>query len=767
MASAAPPSAGAGAGGGPPPSAPSLSSSPSSSPSSDLLPLRAALRSWTDFDLDARRPHLDASAQSLVEARESGAKARKRLGELTKSLKRAVKIAEGDAAPSNVSTLAQECRSTVKSYQEEIDALARRCKSAEGTFVTLYGAMCERPDPAGCLDEAVRLVEGRDGQLVNLLGGMEALNGEVEREREERERLERMLEEVREELEEARREGGGGEGGGEGDPLSLAEREELIKLRGEVAEYEVEFRGLKNQDITIRKLESKIEELEEDREESIQKELKKARDELAESEGRRATEALEREASAIRKVESLALQLRAERAGREASAERLLRAEDGLGEREAAWEAQRSILVGDAERCREELAEVRGERDAWRLRAEAVTGGGGGGRGGGGGAAGDAVPPPPPMSGSGPKLAAYEAEIGELTSTCAALREELRGREERGAEERESLRAAIDALERERASLSNQVSSLQLRAANAPSQDAVDKMRHELRVLKRLEYNALDLDRDPDHAHPERTPPAVGDQEDDGLEAVLVAKLRKVEAELVRERREKGEGNRARDDLARRLASVQESLRSSEDLVAKLEDDLQLAVASPPTPTAGGGARGGPGGPPYGAPYGSSPDPDALRSVLDPEAPPIVSNPLPPPAAAEASAAAAAEKARDDRSVATIVLAQRDRLRARCDAVEAERDGFKRELQAQVSASESLKVDNAKLYEKVKYLQSFGGGGGGGRGGGGGGGSAYARGGSGGRGSDRDLDLEALERRHKASVDPFRQFSRAERQRKF
>lgn len=35
-----------------------------------------------------------------------------------------------------------------------------------------------------------------------------------------------------------------------------------------------------------------------------------------------------------------------------------------------------------------------------------------------------------------------------------------------------------------------------------------------------------------------------------------------------------------------------------------------------------------------------------------------------------------------------------------------------------------------------------------------------------GRGSG-DLDLEALEQRYEAAVDPFRQFSRAERQRKF
>ena len=55
-------------------------------------------------------------------------------------------------------------------------------------------------------------------------------------------------------------ESGGSESGGGsgGSAFSLAEREELIRLRREVAEYEVEFRGLKNQDITIRKLESEL-----------------------------------------------------------------------------------------------------------------------------------------------------------------------------------------------------------------------------------------------------------------------------------------------------------------------------------------------------------------------------------------------------------------------------------------------------------------------------------------------------------------------------
>lgn len=313
-----------------------------------------------------------------------------------------------------------------------------------------------------------------------------------------------------------------------------------------------------------------------------------------------------------------------------------------------------------------------------------------------------------------------------------------------------SQRATIDALERERSSLTKQLSSLQLQMANAPSQEVVEKMRHELRILKRLEYNAVDLDHDRDH--PEMTPD-IG--KDDDLESVLVAKLRKVEADLVRERREKSEGLKARDELNQKLVTVQKSLDDAERLIASLENDLQLAVATPSSPARAAASSD--------VPYASAdpPNPNTLQTILDPSAPPI-SNPLPEKTSASTTTAAAAEKANDDHSVATIVLAQRDRLRARCDALEAERDSFKRELQVQVQTSESLKSDNTKLYEKVRYLQSFNGGGYSG----GGGTSAYLRSRSS-MSSDRDLDLEALEQRYEASVDPFRQFSRAERQRKF
>lgn len=107
-------------------------------------------------------------------------------------------------------------------------------------------------------------------------------------------------------------------------------------------------------------------------EEALKEQLEKTQQELAETEGRRAAEALEREAAMEAKVQTLELQLQAERAGREATQEHWLEADEGVSQREAAWEAQRRILVDDAERVRESLQTAMRERDELRLRVAAL-----------------------------------------------------------------------------------------------------------------------------------------------------------------------------------------------------------------------------------------------------------------------------------------------------------------------------------------------------------------------------------------------------------
>ena len=190
------------------------------------------------------------------------------------------------------------------------------------------------------------------------------------------------------------------------------------------------------------------------------------------------------------------------------------------------------------------------------------------------------------------------------------------------------------------------------------------------------------------------------------------------------------------------IISLEKGKAEAESTITALERDLDRAITSSTSPSKPSSKKSS-------LPAIAQSDPSALEHVLDPEAP----EPAPHPQPSEPPSVSAAEKAADDHSVATIIMAQRDRLRARCEALEAERDSFKMELQAQVDAAESLKTDNTKLFEKMRYLQSY---------------SNSSRPGSGAynRSNSRDLDLEALEQRYEATVDPFRQFGRSERQRR-
>ena len=310
-------------------------------------------------------------------------------------------------------------------------------------------------------------------------------------------------------------------------------------------------------------------------------------------------------------------------------------------------------------------------------------------------------------------------------------------------EEKRKVQARVDALERDKSSLNANLVSLESQLSAAPSQALVDNMKRELRILKRLEYNADDVDTDLD--------PEIARGTDDGekdLEAVLVAKLRRAESELVSERNSSAELMKSNTALKQSLEQVEMAKQEAEALVASLERDLERAIATPMENSANKKSSALP----------SAENPDTLQHILDP------TSPMPSVSDRRASGqpeptVASTEKAQDDHSVATIVMAQRDRLRARCEALEAERDSFKRELQGQVQATESLKSDNTKLYEKVRYLQNYNKTAGNNNRGG-----AYQRQGS--NALDRDLDLEALEQRYEASVDPFKQFSKTERQRK-
>lgn len=674
----------------------------------------------------------EGNLNQTKEAKDQSLTARKELADTTKQFKRSVKQVEqakqalvAGTSPETVSTtvssidsMAKDCRVIVKSYQGEIDNLTRRCKNSESAYAALCSGLMEMPDPSAVLSSVMEQMPKQQKEIETLKRSSEEMTKEAQKAQKEMAALKKKS-----------------NAAGKNDyGLARQEKEELIQLRADVTQYEIETKNLKDQSVTVRKLETKIAELNEGAELDMQDKIEKARQELAETEGRRASEALEREAAMERRVENLELQLRAERAGREAAQTYLLDADEGAGEREAAWEAQRRILVDDSERLRQSLHQATRERDELGLKLAATSGT----------SLGAKTPPPSggiSMADFALERTAYEAEVAELSHTASSLREEVRLRDESVTEERRSLQAKVESLEQENVNLKSSASTLEGQLAAAPSQSLLSSMKRELRILKRLEYNADDVDAPEDPEMTGAGMPEDGDDKD--LESVLVNKLRRAESDLVNERN-------TRIDQAKecnRLVAVTEAATAAKDeaekLVQSLENDLERAIVAPTSPSKAKKMIQMPS---------NEEAASTLNSILDPNAPP------PPTIAITRAASAPAnqiEKETDDHSVATIVMAQRDRLRARCEAIEAERDSFKKELQSQVQSSESLKTDNTKLYEKVRYLQSFS--------------NANnnrsaninKRG-----GADIDLDLEALEQRYEANVDPFRQFGRAERQRK-
>lgn len=612
-------------------------------------------------------------------------------------------------------------------HTEEIDNLTRRSKATESAFDKLTQALHDVQDPSSLLLEATEQLNSQQQQILQLAQ-------KVDEASKENASLDSKLQKSIKECQAAK-------SSAAVNSSSKEEKEEIIQLRREVAEYEVEFRSLKNQDITIRKLEKRIEELQEGGAAEFEAKLEAAKQELAETEGRRTTEALEREAAMERKVETLQLQLKAEAAGRAATNTHMLQASEGVGEREAAWDAQRRILVDDAERMRVMLHEATRERDELRLKVAALDGSTTG------------QPAATAPSSGGISMAdllnerkAYEAEVSELSHTVNALREEIGLKDNAMVDENRGLQSKIERLEEENSKLNSELSHTVEQLDAAPSKSLVDGMKRELRILKRLEYNAEDPDM------PETDPEIAGRNEDQGkdLESVLVAKLRRIETELVKERNINIESGKERESLLQELKELEQSKKEAETVIATLEKDLDKAISSSTT------SPSKPSKPPKKEELPIAPsDPNALQSVLDPNAPPVApSQSTASSMISPASKTSAEEKIADDHSVANIIMSQRDRLRARCDALELERDSFKRELQAQVDASESLRADNTKLFEKMRYLQSYNKN------------SSSNRSNVFSRQNSRDLDLEALEQRYEASVDPFRQFSKTERQRK-
>uniref|UniRef100_A0A2K5H8T7 CASP C-terminal domain-containing protein n=1 Tax=Colobus angolensis palliatus TaxID=336983 RepID=A0A2K5H8T7_COLAP len=202
------------------------------------------------------------------------------------------------------------------------------------------------------------------------------------------------------------------------------------------------------------------------------------------------------------------------------------------------------------------------------------------------------------------------------------------------------------------------------------------------------------------------------------LEVLLMEKNRSLQSENAALRISNSDLSGRCAELQVRVTEAVATATEQRELIARLEQDLSI-IQSIQRPDAEGAAE------------------HRLEKIPEPikEATALFYGPAAP-------ASGALPEGQVD-SLLSIISSQRERFRARNQELEAENRLAQHTLQALQSELDSLRADNIKLFEKIKFLQSYPG-----------------------RGSSSDDTELRYSSQYEERLDPFSSFSKRERQRK-
>ncbi|XP_037671304.1 protein CASP isoform X6 [Choloepus didactylus] len=291
------------------------------------------------------------------------------------------------------------------------------------------------------------------------------------------------------------------------------------------------------------------------------------------------------------------------------------------------------------------------------------------------------------------ELAAKEREIAQLVEDVQRLQASL-------TKLRENSASQISQLEQQ---LSAKNSTLKQLEEKLKGQADYEEVKKELNILKSMEFAPSEGAGPQDASKP--------------LEVLLLEKTRSLQSENAALRI-------SNSDLSARCAELQVHVTEAvamaaeqRELIARLEQDLST-IQSIQRPDAEGAAEHG---------LEKIPEPIKEATALFYGAP--ASSPLP--------------EGQVD-SLLSIISSQRERFRARNQELEAESRLAQRTIQALQGELDSLRADNIKLFEKIKFLQSYPG-----------------------RGGSSDDTEQRYSTQYEERLDPFSSFSRRERHRKY
>ncbi|POM65955.1 CASP-like protein [Phytophthora palmivora] len=515
----------------------------------------------------------------------------------------------------------------LKAYQEEIDHLTRRAKFSENAFFQLYKGLYAAPDPA----PALALVASSSAT----------------------------------------------------DDLT----EENKKLKRELKEYEAEFASLKNQDITIRKLEEQVAAAARKQEDEVHQQVEKRTRELEGQLENARLEWAQQRRDYERQLEASRVELREAFARLDSMQLCNWRMLNSRIDAEMEAISQESLLTQTLQLENAQLKKQLEELLSSSTSSEIVD-------------TRSSALPTVDADTSATQQSVREVQA-EHDAVVAALRQEVFRLKEAhvtasAAAMEESKRLNIAAENAQQAQ-----KDLEAQLAARPTMEKFHEVTRKLRILQQLEYNIVD---DDDERSKTSSVDAAEDIEAvDGLEAatvevekILVSRVRRLEHSLQ-------ECERTLQARTTQLQSVQGELhdrdakiREQATLIRNLEENVAALERARQNRTAGV----------IGGDIGSEILMDAIEDQFTGTSNSSRGSGV---EAVTADAASSSSTTSSDSKMLEIVRGQRDRFRERMKELQSEKNRVEELAQSYKSTVARLETDNMQLYHKIRYLQSYGG----------------------------------------------------------
>jgi homeobox protein cut-like len=645
----------------------SPAASPPGAPLSSAAAIPTVLDAWIGFDLDGRRARLDEEGLQIPRRQDASAQARKDLAVSTRAFKRS-RLPGPDATAEQGAAAGKAFTALLKQYQGEVDALTSRAKSSEAAFLELYKALYEVPDPV------VDLKHGATDRAT--------------------------VAQLREELRAMRAEHSG-----------LAERSEAARdYEGKIEEMEVENKALVARVAEEVKLQveekqtawmtaqRKTVEAYEMREQELLHQLSEANDTLRGQQAGADMLKTQRDA-ALAQLEDI-------KAARSAGAEMMQ--EDGaraheevndLRRRCAKLEAQLAVMEEGDEAAAAPLVagEEVGREDARKAHRRSTSLAG--------------------RSALSADLAARDVEISQLKDQVAVLEEVLTGKDKAKSAEFSRLTRSIQDKDVQIATLTKTVEAL-------PTVGEFETMKRQFEALKEYQLNDGDVEGDDEAmsavtsatgAEPGGSNPAgpvkSGPRPSADLEKRLLGKLKVMESKSTALRVALSGKDSRIEELSAMVRSLEERNDDQKALISKLEDGINAMTGDPSSikslkpryavssETSGVALSGSSSA---GAEYANG-DRAAEQDGEDDGADGVTAWDW----GEQQQAEGLQRIIREEPTMLDIVAGQRDRFRARTLELETENQKMSERLEKVTTDKDALQTDNVRLYEKIRYLQSY------------------------------------------------------------